>query len=113
VAHQIDLWGHTAPPQGLSEADRVAYLLDRFPECRDDDRLLILAYWREFDCLEIVLGDACAAFEAWFRNHATHPETIRRRRQEHQRLDGDHGHLRPGGNIIRYRRKKSHAGPVR
>lgn len=110
---QLDLFGQERPPAGLSPADQVAYILERFPECRGDDRELMIRFWQVFDGLAVVLGEEGAAkFAAWFRK-ATHPETIRRRRAAHQQLAGDGGHLLPDGAAVAYRRAQSRAGAPR
>lgn len=115
-AVQFDLFGNERPPADLSPADQVAYVLERHPECRGDDRELMVRFWEVFDGLRSVLGDeAFERFAAWFRNPrgATHPETIRRRRAEHQQLAGDGGRLLPGKGAVAYRRARSRGGAPR
>ena len=115
-AVQFDLFGQERPPADLSPSDQVAYILERFPECRGDDRELMLRFWETFDGLRSVLGDeAFERFAAWFRNPrgATHPETVRRRRAAHQQLAGDGGHLLPDRAAVAYRRAQSRAGEPR
>lgn len=59
---------------GFIEA-KVELLLKEFPECRNDDRLLIFTYWNRYDNANLKMPDF----------PITSPETIRRIRQKIQR----------------------------
>ena len=110
---QLDLLGGMAPPQGLDPQEKVAYLLEQHPDARNNDRELMLAYWSEFDGMREVLGqEGATRFAAWFRK-ATHPETIRRRRAEIQKLGGGGGSLLPSDGEAARRRALDGAGPPR
>ena len=78
---------------------------------RKEDRLLMLGYWAVFDDLDDLLGaDAFQAFAAAFLTITT-PETVRRGRQEIQKLRTGTGHLLPDAQTIAYRRSRDGAGP--
>lgn len=110
---QMGLFGGTEPPQGLTPHEKVAFILETNPEARDDDRELMLAYWQQFDALALVLGaEAMGKFAAWFRK-STHPETIRRRRAEIQKLSGGGGSMLPSPGEADRRRALDGAGPPR
>ena len=110
---QMDLFGRAAPPQGLSPQEKVAYILEICPAARDDDRELMLRYWELFDGLALVLGEQGAdRFREWFRM-ATHPETIRRRRADIQKLGGGGGSMLPSATEAARRRALDGAGPPR
>ena len=54
----------------------VEAILRVFPEARDNDRFLLLTYWKYIDRIDF------DSFEDSFLNgHATNPESIRRSRQ--------------------------------
>jgi len=113
MIRQMGLFGGAEPPQGLTPQEKVAYILEVRPAARDDDRELMLAFWELFDGLTTVLGEEGAArFAAWFRK-ATHPETIRRRRAEIQKLGGGGGALLPSPGEAARRRALDGAGPPR
>lgn len=57
--------------------DRVIYILERYPEARNDDLYLIILYWRYFD----ELGKYIRFVPYEVIKKATRPETIRRTRQ--------------------------------
>lgn len=109
---QYDLWGTLQPaPSGLNRDQKVAYILEHAPATRDDDRELMLEFWRVFDSMDEALGaEAAEAFRAWFRK-ATHPETIRRGRAGLQRLRDGGGSLLPTQGEAERRRALDGAGP--
>lgn len=110
---QFDLFGGLSAPAGLSLQDKVAYVLEHYPEARDDDRLLTLWYWRTWDNLAAVVSeDQFDRLLTWCRN-AAHPETIRRRRQEIQKLRTEVGHLLPSDSVAAFRKAQDGAGPPR
>ena len=114
---QFDLFGGLAPPAHMKLQDQVRWILDHYPATRDNDRLLVLRYWLEFDGLrELLDGEAIATLERFMANPRTAtPETVRRRRQELQRLDsgGSDDDLAPSDSTKRWRKARAHAGPPR
>ena len=104
------------PPDVIKKMDRdarTAFILERWPLARTDDRYLMLAYWAVFDRLHEMLGpEAWARFSTAFLT-ITHPETVRRGRQTIQKLETDAGHLLPDTGTIEYRRARAAAGPPR
>ena len=111
IAGQFDLFGGLQPPPDLDRDAKVAYILERWPECRDDDRELWLRFWQVFDGMEQALGTkGMAQFRRFFLK-ATHPETIRRGRQEVQRVRTDSGSLRPSPEETKRRQELDGADP--
>jgi len=51
------------------------------PQALKSEKSSILSYWSEFEHLQDVLSENCEAFEQWFLNKATSPETITRCRR--------------------------------
>ena len=115
---QYDLFGGSTdlPPDvivNMSRDDKCAYIMENYPETRGDDRLCMLRYWQVFDSLDVVLGaEGWEAFKAAFLK-ITPPETIRRGRQEIQRIRTGTGSLQPSGAVTEYRRARDGAGPPR
>lgn len=110
---QYDLFGDIQPPRDMDRDAKVAYILEHWPECRNDDRALWLRFWRVFDGMEEVFGiEVVEQFAAWFAK-ATHPETIRRGRQEVQKLRTLTGSLLPNSNETKRRQARDGAGPPR
>ena len=69
--------------------DKIYLLYKQKPEIANDDALLQLCYWVEFDGLEAALGSAYGAFAEWYLHKATNAESLRRSRQsmtEHETL---------------------------
>ena len=69
--------------------DKIWYLFQQTPEIANDDGLLQLCYWEEFDRLREVLGDKFDDFVKWYLHEATNAESLRRSRQsmtEHGQL---------------------------
>lgn len=76
--------------------DRVRGLLETYPQLRDSDKLLWVAYNVKYSGLRHVLGDKYDAFKSWLLNKNTPAiESIRRSRQKIQasnpHLAGDRG----------------------
>lgn len=113
IAKQCTLFGGFAPPPDLDLRDRAAYILEQHPEARDDDALLLFYYWCEWDGLEALLDDEALDQLKGFLQKATSAETIRRRRQEIQKLGHGGGHLQPSGSVADWRRARDGAGPPR
>jgi hypothetical protein len=61
--------------------DKIKQLFEIEPEIANNDRLLMLCFWGEFDGLMDVLGDKYGDFGEWFLTRATNPESLRRPRQ--------------------------------
>lgn len=112
---QFDLFGTLQAPQDLDRDGKVAYILERWPECRGDDKQLAIRFWQVFDGLEEALGpEAFEAFRAWFcAPSTTNYETIRRGRAGIQQLRTGTGALLPGAAEIERRRSLDGAGPPR
>jgi hypothetical protein len=108
---QYDLFGQIQAPQDLDLHSKVAYILEQHPEARDDDRLLVLWFWWEWNSLACLL--TAAQFQdllVWVMG-AEQPETIRRRRQEIQMLRSGVGTLQPSASTAAHRREQDSAGP--
>ena len=136
MTQQLDMFGPPQPAQDLqlTPHQKAEMLLDKYAEARDDDRLLTLLWWQEFDNLgslfhwtlrdllhgevgedqlEVMAKAMMERFETWFRKTATHPETIRRRRQEIQSNSQTQGAMRGSPTTTAYRRSRDGAGPPR
>ena len=97
----------------MTRDEKVALVLEHWPDARKEDRWLMLGYWAVFDRLHERLG--VEAFERFCRVFVsiTTPETIRRGRQSVQKLRTDAGHLLPDAQTIQYRRSRDGAGAPR
>ena len=94
----------------MDYSQKCAYVLEHIPETRQDDRLCLLVYWWMWDRLDVILSwDTFADLVAW-SFHATQPETVRRRRQEHQQIRHGAGSLLPDEATIERRRALDGAG---
>jgi len=62
-------------------SERIMELYRKDPNVANDDRVLMLAFWKAYDGLEDVLGDRYEDFCDWWVKQATKPESIRRSRQ--------------------------------
>ena len=111
-AQQFDLFGILRAPQDLDLQSKVAYVLEHHPETRDDDRLLILWYWWEWNGLNAMLDRQTFEVLCVWSANAEQPETIRRRRQELQQLRSGTGCLCPSPEVAEHRRQQDGAGPV-
>ena len=134
---QLRMFGAPIPARdlaGLTPRQKAEVLLDEDERVRNDDRLLMLAWWKRFDNLdelfrwtlhdllegEVSDEELAAMAEAlserfgdWFQRMATSPETIRRRRQEIQVNRQDQGAMRGSAHTTAYRRARDGAGPPR
>ena len=73
------------PEQVLGDnRDKIKQLFEMVPDIANDDRLLMLCFWGEFDGLKDVLGNKYGDFGQWFLTKATKPESLRRPRQSMQ-----------------------------
>jgi hypothetical protein len=113
IPGQLDLFGGIAPPAGLTRDQKCAYIMEHWPETRDDDRALMLRFWQLFDRLDAALGPVAWARFCEVFPRVTHPETIRRGRAEIQRLRTGSGSLLPSITEAERRRALDGAGPPR
>ena len=134
---QLTMFGTPIPAgdlAGLTPRQRAELLLDEDQRLRNDDRLLMLAWWKRFDNLDELfrwtlhdllegevsdeelapMAEALSErFGDWFQRMATSPETIRRRRQEIQSNRNNDGAMRGSPHTTAYRRARDGAGPPR
>jgi hypothetical protein len=75
----------------------VRYILAHFPEARNNDKILMILFWRIFDKITVP-----REFERAFIKYATTPETITRARRMVQ-ASGDY---MPTGEIKEYRESR-------
>ena len=136
MTQQLALFGTPVAAEiaHLSPREKAELLMDEYEEACNDDRVLMLLWWEQFDGLNLVfywtlrdllegeksdeeiqvMADALLErFKTWFQRTATHPETIRRRRAEIQSNRKKHGTLRGSAATTRYRRSRDGAGPPR
>ena len=102
----------------------VAYVFEKYPGARNDNKLLTFYFWLEHCGLaegltDVVVCPVCQTpnswtfiekFKTWFIAKARMPETITRRQRE---LQGDIGVLKPSRAVQRERAKKARQGPLR
>ena len=62
-------------------SEKIMEIYREDPTVANDDRLLIIAFWKKYDNLESVLGDKYNDFADWWLKRATKTESIRRSRQ--------------------------------
>jgi len=136
MTEQLSMFGPSVPAEmdHLSPRQKAESLLDENVEARNDDRLLMLLWWIQFDGLaqnfywalrdllegeksddelEVMADALLERFRDWFRRTATHPETVRRRRAEIQSNRQKEGALRGSASTTAYRRARDGAGPPR
>ena len=80
--------------------DKIWHIFKRVPEIANDDALLQLCFWEEFDGLKVALGERFEDFVEWYLHHATDAESLRRSRQSMT----EHGTL-PQRQIIKEKRR--------
>ena len=70
----------------VTAKDRVEHILSRYPDTRDSDKLLLIAYWCVFHGLKDVLGEEkYLEFKKFILNDAVPTmESLRRVRQKFQ-----------------------------
>jgi hypothetical protein len=112
---QYDLFGGSTelPPDvvaRMTRNEKVAHILEEYPEARGNDRVCMLRYWEVFDGLRQALGEEGFDLFADAFHKITHPETVRRGRAEVQKLRKGGGSLLPGESVINYRRARDGAG---
>ena len=101
------------PHQGMTYRDKAAFILDQYPDSRDNDNVFVLRCMWEFDGLhKIISAEDYRKMLAWAaRSQTTAFETWRRRRQEIQRNRTGSGYLRPTESVASYRQARDGAGP--
>lgn len=62
---------------GDTEA-KLAELYSNNPSIKKDNKTAIIEYWKTYEGLSKLLGEKLYAFEQWFLNKCTSPETIAR-----------------------------------
>ena len=121
-AKQLGFNGETAIVGNLQSL--VAYVFEKYPDARSDNKLLTFFFWLEHCGLaegltDVVVCPVCQTpntwtfiekFKTWFIAKARMPETITRRQRE---LQGDIGVLKPSKTVQRERKLKSRQGPVK
>jgi hypothetical protein len=106
VAMQGGLFGGVAVTGSIK--DKVAYILEQYPEARDDYKLLVLRYWQEIDGLNVDTMDA-AAFQAWLLQKATSWKTLQNRAME---VQNERPELEASPEVEKQREIQSRAGPI-
>lgn len=98
------------PPQMTGDnRKRAEYILQTYPEARNDYRLAIFWWWMEFDSLGDILGDRADAFREWFVSQGTSPQTVRNRTQEVQNWRRE---LEASPEVEAVRQRQRNQGPV-
>lgn len=110
TTYQLDLLGQPAIAGDIMH--RIVYILEVYPETRDDYKTLIARYWLKFDGLQQLLDGPVTVqdFVHWIRTCATSPKTIQNRAMEIQRQRPDLA-ARPA--VQRKRQQQAKAGPIR
>lgn len=90
--------------------DRLAYIMEVYPETQGNYKALHFRYWMEFEGLREVLksGDS-SRFEHWYRYKATSPKTLNNRAGELQNKRPD---LEPS-EVREKRLKQSRQGRIK
>lgn len=105
--------GSRSNPTALTDKEKVALIMDRYPETRDCDKLLLFFYWKLFGPLDRFLNpeaqDSLLRFLACKETKV--PESVRRRRQELHKLRTEEGILRPAPDILDRRRRLDRSKP--
>ena len=89
VIHQGALLPDVAERIVGDNRDKIWHIYKKVPEISNDDQLLQLCFWEEFDGLKEALADKYDDFVEWYMHKATNAEAIRRSRQSMT----EHGHL--------------------
>ena len=79
--------------------ERVRLLLEKYPICRNDDRFLIMYYWKKFNMYPFFISPTHVAF-------LDSPETIRRVRQKIQ-AEGEFPPTNPKVKVKRELRRRA------
>lgn len=112
----LPMLGIVVPPSGPLK-DRIAWILEKHPEARDDHQLVHVLYWQYYDGLERVLNpvgdsdieDPLERFKWWYMNKARSPKTIQNRCMEVQR---ERPHLAASKSAQKKRRRQATQGAV-
>jgi hypothetical protein len=94
----------TKAKNGKTVKDNVKTILIRFPETRDDDKLLFAYYWFMID--KVNLEGNADEFVETFRNSATPPSSIQRQRQILQYESDEMSKYQPTNPNVYMNRKK-------
>jgi hypothetical protein len=105
---QQDLFGNAHVAGDVM--DRIAYILEEYPETRNNYKALMARYWLLFDGLGELVDGQQDAFSNWFIGSATSPKTLQNRCMEIQRRRPD---LDADNDTRQQRERQSKAGPVR
>jgi hypothetical protein len=98
----------------LTPEQAVRYILEKYPETREDDLALWFRICEEFYGLEEHLGtEHLQRLYDWIESaDPPLPDTMSRRRRETQMLSTDYGTMLPSESTIEHRRALSKAGPI-
>lgn len=112
MPEQLDFAGRAVPMGSVS--DKIASILRRHSDARNDYHALIYWYWVECDGLvgileEIAETGSTAAFYAWLVGEATSTKTIQNRAMEIQRK---YPELDARPEVRKWRDDQATAGPV-
>ena len=103
---QYDLFGGAVIAGNI--VDRIEWLLETYPDARDDYTVLIIRYWLEFDGLADLVDEE--AILEWARQRVTAPKTLQNRAMEIQRRRPD---LDARPEVREWRNRQAKAGVVR
>ena len=113
MTEQLGLFGGKFPPRGLDVPGKVRWLLEEFAETRDDDNALFIRYLQAFAGFDEQFPGLAGPLLDYLKAVPSF-ETIRRRRQEAQRLRGsDGGRFGPTSRVRVRRQERDGRGPVR
>ena len=107
---QMSMFGNPTPAVSSDVVSRMTYILEQYPEAREDYKAAIFLYWREFEGLGDVLGEKADDFRIWLMDRATPPKTLQNRCQDCQNRRPD---LDASKETEKWRRRQAKAGPVR
>ena len=98
----------------LTPGQQVRFILEKYPETREDDLALWFRICEEFYGLAEHMGiEALQRLYDWIEYaNPPLPDTMSRRRRETQLLSTDYGTMLPSPGTIEHRRQMSKAGPV-
>jgi hypothetical protein len=109
VVMQHQLFDDAPAVQG-SVREKIRYVLQDYPETRDDYRWLMFRYWMLFEGLGAVLESSDPeAFRRWLVERATTPKTLQNRAMELQR---EYPELDARPKVRKRRDELASAGPV-
>jgi len=88
---------------------RMAYILQKYPNARNEYRLAMYYFWLEFEGLGDALGEKADAFRTWFTDRVTSPKTLQNRTMEVQNRNPE---LEASPKVEQQRQRQATAGPV-